>query len=80
MVKKYVALLLQLMIWSGFTLAEWFSGRDHLISKVFLFIVFSYLAILLASKIVESNKDTFIITITSLFTYGLLHAMLYFLV
>ncbi|MCR2820867.1 hypothetical protein [Lederbergia panacisoli] len=80
MVKKYVALLLQLIIWSGFTLAEWFSGKDHLLSKVILFIVFSYLAVLLARKIVESKKDTFIITITSLFTYGLLHTMLHILI
>ncbi|MBS4193840.1 hypothetical protein KHA97_01980 [Bacillus sp. FJAT-49870] len=77
--KKYVALLLQLIIWSGFTLAEWLSGKDHLVSKVILFIVFSYLAILLARKIVDSSKDTFIITVLSLFTYGLLQSMLHFL-
>ncbi|MCJ8006122.1 hypothetical protein ACFFF5_04680 [Lederbergia wuyishanensis] len=76
MVKKYVALLLQLMIWSGFTLAEWLSGKDHLLSKVILFIVFSYLAIIIARKIVNSNKETFIVTLTSLFAYGLLHTML----
>ncbi|MBW8348686.1 hypothetical protein K0H71_04370 [Bacillus sp. IITD106] len=78
--KKYVALLLQLIIWSGFTLAEWLSGKDHLVSKVILFIVFSYLAILLASKIVDSSRDTFIITVLSLVTYGLLQSMLNFLI
>ncbi|MBS4198807.1 hypothetical protein KHA93_03965 [Bacillus sp. FJAT-49732] len=80
MVKKYIALLLQLMIWSGFTLAEWFSGKEHLLSKVILFIVFSYLAILIARKIVESKKDTLIITVVSLFTYGLLHSALHFFI
>jgi hypothetical protein len=73
---KYIALILQLMIWSGFTLAEWLSGGDHLFFKVILFGVFFYLAFLLARVIVKSNKTTFVITVLSLAAYSLLHLFL----
>ncbi|MBS4177271.1 hypothetical protein KHA89_07005 [Bacillus sp. FJAT-49731] len=74
--KKYVALLLQLIIWSGFTMAQWLSGKDHFFSKIILFVVFFYLAFLLARMIVKSNKLTLWITIMSLSTYGMLHLLL----
>ncbi|RST60894.1 hypothetical protein D5F11_006005 [Siminovitchia terrae] len=74
--KKYVALLLQLMVWSGFTLVEWLSGRDHILAKAILFSVFFYLAFLITRMIVKSNKTTFFITITSLGTYAGIHLLL----
>lgn len=75
--KKYVALLLQTFIWSGFTLIQWLSGKDHLLSKTILFIVFFYLAITIVKTIVQSNKITFLITIFSLFLYGVTHFTLH---
>ncbi|WP_066140082.1 hypothetical protein [Lederbergia lenta] len=76
--KKYVALILQLIIWSGYTLAEWLSGKDHLVSKIVLFVVFFYLAFLLARILLKSNKITLWITIFSLTTYGMINMVLYF--
>ncbi|GIN83860.1 hypothetical protein J6TS2_02460 [Heyndrickxia sporothermodurans] len=70
--KKYVAFLFQLIIWSGFTLAVWLSNRDHLIYRIIVFIVFFYLAFLLARLIVKSNRATILITISSLSIYFLL--------
>lgn len=74
--KKYVALLIQLIIWSGFTMAQWLSGRDHFISKALLFLVFFYLAFLLARLIVKSNRATLYVTLTSLGMYGAIHFLL----
>ncbi|RST75350.1 hypothetical protein D4T97_008880 [Siminovitchia acidinfaciens] len=74
--KKYVALLLQLMIWSGFTLVEWLSGRDHMLAKTILFAVFFYLAFLIARMIVKSNKTTIFITLASLGAYAGIHLLL----
>jgi hypothetical protein len=74
--KKYVAFLFQLIIWSGFTFAEWLSNRDHLLYKVLMFIVFLYLAFLLTRIIVKSNRVTIYITIVSLSIYFLLQFFL----
>lgn len=76
---KYIALILQLMIWSGFTLVEWLSGGDRLFFKVILFGVFFYLAFMLARIIVKSNKITFVITVMSLSAYSALHLLLQFI-
>ncbi|WP_341462810.1 hypothetical protein, partial [Heyndrickxia oleronia] len=67
-----IAFLFQVMIWSGFTLAVWLSDRDHLIYRIIVFIVFFYLAFLLARIIVKSNRVTFFITLSSLSIYFLL--------
>ncbi|MCJ7843278.1 hypothetical protein MUB24_20845 [Lederbergia sp. NSJ-179] len=69
LLKNYVAALIQIMIWSAFHLAQWLSGKDHLIPKIIIFAVFFYLAYLVAKKIVGSNKATLFITFFSLCTY-----------
>ncbi|MED3655343.1 MULTISPECIES: hypothetical protein [Heyndrickxia] len=74
--KKYVAFLFQLMIWSCFTLAVWLSHRDHLLYKIIVFIVFFYLSFLLTKMIVKSNRSTIIITFSSLSIYLLLQVIL----
>ncbi|MED1204232.1 hypothetical protein [Heyndrickxia acidicola] len=74
--KKYVAFIFQLMIWSGFKLAEWLSHRDHTVYKVLMFAAFFYLAFLLARSILKSNRQTLVITGASLATYGLLQLFL----
>ena len=79
-IKTYVAVILQFIIWSGFTLAQWLSGGDHFFSKVILFAVFFYLAFLLARKIVKSNRITLLVTMMSLCVYGAVHMLLQLLV
>jgi hypothetical protein len=67
--KNYIAFLLQLIIWSAFSVAQWLSGKDHIEYKWIMFIVFFYLGFLIAKKILQSSKVTFIITLISLFTF-----------
>ncbi|MGM0844437.1 MAG: hypothetical protein ACQEUT_05630 [Bacillota bacterium] len=67
--KKYIAFLLQLIIWSAFTVAQWLSGKDHIEYKWIMFIVFFYLGFLIAKKILQSSKATVVITLVSLITF-----------
>lgn len=67
--KNYIAFLLQLIIWSAFSVAQWLSDKDHIEYKWIMFIVFFYLGFLIAKKILQSSKATFIITLISLFTF-----------
>lgn len=67
--KNYIAFLLQLIIWSAFSVAQWLSGKDHIEYKWIMFMVFFYLGFLIAKKILQSSKVTFIITLISLFTF-----------
>ncbi|PKR86909.1 hypothetical protein CWO92_02335 [Heyndrickxia camelliae] len=75
--KNYVAFLFQLMVWSGFTFAEWLSNRDHLVYKILMFLVFLYLAFLLTRMIVKSNRITIFITLLSLSAFFLLQFILH---
>ncbi|WP_062105257.1 hypothetical protein [Bacillus niameyensis] len=75
-VKTYVATIIQLMFWSGFHLAQWLSGKDHVVSRILIFAAFFYLAFIITKKIVESNRRTFIVTLLSIFAYGLINLTL----
>ncbi|MFD1705743.1 hypothetical protein ACFSCZ_03140 [Siminovitchia sediminis] len=68
--KKYVAMITQFFIWSGFTVVEWLSGDDRILAKATLFAVFFYLAFLLGKMIVQSNKVAIVVTVASLAVYG----------
>ncbi|GER68445.1 hypothetical protein BpJC7_21390 [Weizmannia acidilactici] len=74
--KIYAAFLFQVIIWSGFTLAEWLSERDPFIFKIAMFAVFFYLAFLMAKHIVKSVRTTCMVTALSLSAYGLLQLFL----
>lgn len=66
-------MLLQFIIWSGFTLIEWLSKHDQLIYKVFMFFVFFYLAFLIGNRITNSKRKTFFLTVLSLAIYTSIH-------
>ncbi|MFE8695347.1 hypothetical protein ACFYKT_03120 [Cytobacillus sp. FJAT-53684] len=68
--KVYTALLLQLIIWSGYTFIEWLSKYDQLIYRVLMFFVFFYLAIIIGNTIMKSVRKTFFVTSLSLVLYG----------
>ena len=74
--KNYVVILFQLMVWSGYTVAEWISIHDKWVFKVLMFLVFSYLAVYIGKTILKSNKRTLFITGVSLACYGLLQILL----
>ncbi|MGG5253103.1 hypothetical protein ACQYAD_06370 [Neobacillus sp. SM06] len=77
--KMYVIIILQFMIWSGYTLIEWLSSRDQLVYKVLMFFVFFYLAFLLGRKLTESTAKAFFVTTLSLTMYTSFHfTMVYF--
>ncbi|GAA0325066.1 hypothetical protein GCM10008967_14630 [Bacillus carboniphilus] len=71
--KSYVAVLLQMMVWSGYSLAEWLSSRDHWEYNVAMFVIFVFLAFRLAKYIVKSTKASFFITVGTLSIYYLIH-------
>jgi hypothetical protein len=65
-VKLYIAFLFQMILWSIFYLAEWYSHKDGVQYKYIMFLVIFYLAFILTKKIVESKKLTLFITSFSL--------------
>ncbi|WP_108669853.1 hypothetical protein [Peribacillus acanthi] len=71
--KSYIVFLLQIMVWSGYTLAEWLSQHDRIIFKVVMFIVFFNIAIWIGKKIIQTNAKTAIITFISLSIYTIFH-------
>lgn len=71
--KVYTVVLLQLIIWSGYTLIEWLSKHDHPLYNVIMFVVFFYLAIVIGNYIMKSAKKTFLVTIISLAIYASFH-------
>ncbi|MGG4267058.1 hypothetical protein [Peribacillus simplex] len=74
--KNYLVILFQLIVWSGYTLVEWLSANDRFVSKVFMFLVFSYIAIYIGKMILKSNKQTMFVTVISLLCYGILQILL----
>ncbi|WP_199426484.1 hypothetical protein [Thermaerobacillus caldiproteolyticus] len=65
--KEYVVFLIQMLIWSSFSLIEWLSGRDRAFFKGLLLCIFLYIAFLLARKIgLRTRKAIF----TTMFTAG----------
>lgn len=71
--KVYIVVLLQFIIWSGYTFIEWLSKHDQLIYKVFMFFVFFYLAFLIGNQVTKSARKTLFITSLSLIIYTSIH-------
>ncbi len=78
--KVYTVLLLQSIIWSGYTLMEWLSKHDHPIYNGIMFMVFFYLAIIIGNYIMKSARKTFLITILSLVIYVSFHFTMSFII
>ncbi|PFG06880.1 hypothetical protein [Bacillus sp. es.034] len=64
--KSYIAFLVQMILWSVFSIAEWISEKDHIEYKWIMFVLFFYLAFMAARKIVQSRRLTLFITSFSL--------------
>ncbi|MBB5323839.1 hypothetical protein HNQ34_000931 [Anoxybacillus tepidamans] len=67
--KEYVVFLLQMMIWSSFSLIEWLSGRDRPVFRGMLLCIFLYLAFLLARKIGLRTKKALLTTLVTAAVY-----------
>lgn len=77
--RNYMVVLIQLIIWSGYTLTEWLSKHDESLYNVLMFGVFMYIAVISGNYIVGSKKTTICLTALSLCIYGLIHGVLNFL-
>jgi hypothetical protein len=77
--KTYSVIMIQLIIWSGYTFLEWLSKHDHPVYNVLMFFVFFYLAVILGNFIIKSPKRTFMVTMLSLGLYGSFQAALAFI-
>lgn len=71
--KIYIVIILQFIIWSGFTFIEWLSKYDQLFYKVIMFFIFYYLAFLLGRRITESAAKALFVTSLSLAMYSSFH-------
>ncbi|WP_071395486.1 hypothetical protein [Bacillus tuaregi] len=71
--RVYTVVIIQLMIWSGFTFIEWLSSLDWFIYKLMMFFIFIYLAIVIGNQFTQSTRKTVMITIFSLCLYGFFH-------
>lgn len=74
--KSYAVFLLQWIIWSGYSLADWLSGQDRWVYKAVMFIVFLQLALYIGRLVLNSYVKTSLLTIMSLITYGIAHFLL----
>ncbi len=66
---RYIVFLLQMMLWSGYTVAEWISRRDHIEYKWLMFIIVLYLALVIGKRFIHSKQEITIITIVSLSSF-----------
>lgn len=71
--KSYIVMILQFMIWSGFTFIEWLSKHDQLVYKVIMFLIFFYLSFTIGRAIIKSTSKAFFVTSLSLFMYSSFH-------
>ncbi len=71
--RVYIVMMLQFIIWSGYTFIEWLSKHDQLIYKVIMFFVFFYLAYLIGNQLTGSARKTLFITTLSLIIYTSIH-------
>jgi hypothetical protein len=78
-VKEYIVIVIQLMIWSLYSLMMWLSQHDQPLYNGLMFMVFLYLGFVLGNKIVKSTKKTVLITFCSVFLHGAIQVSLSFL-
>jgi len=74
--RTYTVIIIQFMIWSGFTFIEWLSTLDLYIYKIIMFFIFLYLAVVIGNQFIRSTRKTICITFISLSLYSLLHIVL----
>ncbi|MGJ7923118.1 hypothetical protein [Neobacillus sp. LXY-4] len=71
--KGYVVIMLQLIIWSGYTVIEWLSKHDHPLYNGLMFVIFIYIAFMIGNTLLKSTKKTVAITFFSLILYSSVH-------
>ncbi|WP_338451904.1 hypothetical protein R4Z09_08555 [Niallia oryzisoli] len=72
----YTVIIIQFMIWSGFTFIEWLSTLDWYIYKIMMFFIFFYLAIVIGNQFIHSTRKTMFVTVFSLSLYSFIHIVM----
>ena len=72
----YSVVIIQFIIWSGFTLIEWLSKYDWFVYKIIMFFIFLNLAITIGNQILQSSRKTITVTVLSLFLYSTMHILM----
>lgn len=73
----YTVIVIQFMIWSGFTLAQWLSEKDWYVYEIIMFMVFFYLAVKIGNLFIHSTRRTLYTTLISLGLYEIFHISLF---
>ncbi|RFB19215.1 hypothetical protein DZB84_02870 [Bacillus sp. HNG] len=77
--RVYVIGLIQVLIWSTFSLVTWLSGSDSLLARGVLLIIFCYIAFVIATKIGLTRKGSLLITAISFFCFFSFEKVFWFL-
>lgn len=72
----YTVVIIQFMVWSGFSFIEWLSTYDGVIYKTIMFLIFFYLAVMFGNQIIQSTKKTMFTTLVSLCLYSVFHILM----
>ncbi len=75
-IKSYVVVMIQLIIWSGYSVIEWLSKHDQPLYNRLMFFVFLYLAFVIGNIVIKSVRKTAVVTLVSLSLYSLVHVSL----
>jgi hypothetical protein len=68
--REYAVILIQLMIWSGYSLMVWLSQHDQPLYNWLMFMVFLYLGFILGDTILRSARKTVLLTLFSVLLYA----------
>lgn len=74
--RNFIVILIQLIIWSMYSLLEWLSKHDDILYNILLFFVFIFISTQIGNKITKSTKVTILLTLVSLCIYGCLQFVL----
>ena len=77
--KRYIVFMLQWIVWSGYTLAEWLSRHDKWLFKAIMFALFFQLAVLIAQKVLKTKLQTGAVTMLSLAAYLIAQQLLLYI-
>lgn len=77
--RLYTVVILQLIIWSGYTFVEWLSKYDKLSMKVIILLIFVYFAMVLGNHLLHSKMRTVLATSISISVYLFFYFIMFYI-
>lgn len=77
--RLYMVVMLQLIIWSGYTFVEWLSKYDQFSIKVIILLIFVYFAMVLGNRLLHSNMRTVLATFISISVYLFFYIFMFYI-